>query len=96
MTANYVPAAAVIHRSRALFGFIGRKASAGGRTSFVLKAVAQQLFALNTVRLEYGRKFWNLIWSGGMCRYIKEHQRRRRKLRPLLTLRLESVGSKWD
>ena len=28
--ANYVPAAAVIRRSRALSGFIGRKASAGG------------------------------------------------------------------
>ena len=29
-TANYVPAAAVIRRWRALFGFIGRKGSAGG------------------------------------------------------------------
>ena len=29
-TANYVPAAAVIRRWRALFGFIGRKASVGG------------------------------------------------------------------
>jgi hypothetical protein len=28
--ANYVPAAAVIRRGRALSGFIGRKASAGG------------------------------------------------------------------
>ncbi len=32
-TANYVPAAAVIRRSRALSGFIGRKASAGGLIS---------------------------------------------------------------
>ncbi len=31
--ANYVPAAAVIRRGRALSGFIGRKASAGGGTS---------------------------------------------------------------
>lgn len=59
MTANYVPAAAVIHRSRALFGFIGRKASAGGLISSVLKAAAQQLFVPNTVSLEFGRKFWN-------------------------------------
>ena len=32
-TANYVPAAAVIRRWRALFGFIGRKASVGGLLS---------------------------------------------------------------
>ena len=32
-TANYVPAAAVIRRWRALFGFIGRKGSAGGLIS---------------------------------------------------------------
>ena len=31
--ANYVPAAAVIRRGRALSGFIGRKASAGGLLS---------------------------------------------------------------
>lgn len=31
--ANYVPAAAVIRRERALSGFIGRKARAGGRPS---------------------------------------------------------------
>ena len=32
-SANYVPAAAVIRRKRALSGFIGRKAHAGGRPS---------------------------------------------------------------
>ncbi len=32
-SANYVPAAAVIRRRRALSGFIGRKARAGGRPS---------------------------------------------------------------
>ena len=32
-TANYVPAAAVIRRWRALSGFTGRKERAGGRTS---------------------------------------------------------------
>ncbi len=35
VTANYVPAAAVIRRSRALIGFIGRKGSAGGLLSLV-------------------------------------------------------------
>ena len=32
-TANYVPAAAVTRRWRALFGFTGRKGSAGGPPS---------------------------------------------------------------
>ena len=32
-TANSVPAAAVIQRSRALFGFTGRKGCVGGRVS---------------------------------------------------------------
>ena len=40
-TANYVPAAAVIRRSRALSGIIGRKASAGGELSWMLNIVAQ-------------------------------------------------------
>ncbi len=34
-TANYVPAAAVTRRWRALFGFIGRKGSAGGLLSLM-------------------------------------------------------------
>ena len=34
-TANSVPAAAVIQRSRALFGFIGRKGCVGGMASRV-------------------------------------------------------------
>ena len=34
-TANSVPAAAVIQRSRALFGFTGRKGCVGGRVSLV-------------------------------------------------------------
>ena len=33
--ANYVPAAAVIRRVQALFGFIGRKGSAGGLLSLM-------------------------------------------------------------
>ena len=38
--ANYVPAAAVIRRDRALSGFIGRKACAGGLLSLELKPEA--------------------------------------------------------
>ena len=34
-TANYVPAAAVIRRWRALSGFIGRKGSVGGLLSLM-------------------------------------------------------------
>ena len=34
-TANYVPAAAVIRRWRALFGFTGRKGSVGGYISLM-------------------------------------------------------------
>ena len=57
--ANYVPAAAVIHRGRALSGFIGRKASAAGFISLKLKPGAQLRFVLETVRLECGRGKWN-------------------------------------
>ena len=38
--ANYVPAAAVIRRGRALSGFIGRKACVGGLLSLKLKPEA--------------------------------------------------------
>ena len=38
--ANYVPAAAVIRRGRALSGFIGRKACVGGLLSLTLKPEA--------------------------------------------------------
>ena len=44
--ANYVPAAAVIRRGRALSGFIGRKASAAGLLSIELKPEAQPQFVL--------------------------------------------------
>ena len=39
--ANYVPAAAVIRRGRALSGVTGRKAHAGGRVSLGLQLPAQ-------------------------------------------------------
>ena len=42
--ANYVPAAAVIRRGRALSGITGRKAHAGGLVSPVEKAAAQLQF----------------------------------------------------
>ena len=38
-TANYVPAAAVIRRWRALSGIIGRKARVGGSVSVYVKGV---------------------------------------------------------
>ena len=53
--ANYVPAAAVIRRGRALSGFIGRKACVGGLLSLRLKPGAQLQFVLKTGRLECGR-----------------------------------------
>ena len=93
-TANYVPAAAVIRRSQALSGIIGRKEWVGGFLSLKLKAVAQLLYALETGRLECGRGKWNSMCSGKMRRYMEEHQWRRRFTRPILTLSHESVGSK--
>jgi hypothetical protein len=38
--ANYVPAAAVIRRGRALSGIIGRKGRVGGSVSWMLKVWA--------------------------------------------------------
>ena len=58
-SANYVPAAAVIRRMRALSGIIGCKACVGGNISLRSKAEAQLQFALETVFLEYGRGKWN-------------------------------------
>ena len=57
--ANYVPAAAVIRRERALSGFIGRKACVGGLLSLRSNAEAQLQFVLKTGRLECGRGKWN-------------------------------------
>ncbi len=39
--ANYVPAAAVIHKEQALSGFIGRKEHVDGGLSQMLKATTQ-------------------------------------------------------
>ena len=53
--ANYVPAAAVIRRGRALSGITGRKEYVGGLASVGFKATAQLSYAPRTVRLEYRR-----------------------------------------
>lgn len=54
-TANYVPAAAVIHRWQALSGFIGRKGCVDGSASLRLNLGAQLLSALETTELEFRR-----------------------------------------
>ncbi len=93
-TANYVPAAAVIHRWQALSGFIGRIGCVGGFASLRLKPGAQPRFALKTAVLEYKRGKRNSMCSGEMRRYMEEHLWRKRLTGLLLTLRHESVGSK--
>ena len=50
--ANYVPAAAVIRRERALSGITGCKGSVGGNASQVLNLSAQLIAALETAFLE--------------------------------------------
>ena len=83
--ANSVPAAAVIRGVQALSGIIGRKAFVGGKISQMLKP-----------GLECGRGKGNSWCSGEMRRYQEEHRWRKRFTGPLLTLRNESQGSKWD
>ena len=50
--ANYVPAAAVIRRERALSGITGCKGSVGGDASWVSKLPAQPVIAFKTAGLE--------------------------------------------
>ena len=57
--ANYVPAAAVIRRERALSEFIGCKACVGGLLSLRFKPGAQLRFSSETDLLECGRGKWN-------------------------------------
>ena len=94
--ANYVPAAAVIRRGRALSGFIGHKERVGGSLSQMLNPPAQPGSAFDTGELEIGRGKRNSRCSGEMRRYREEHQLRRRLSGPNLTLKRESVGSKRD
>ena len=95
-TANYVPAAAVIRRWRALSGIIGRKEHVGGFLSLEWKCGAQPRMALDTGRLECRRGKGNSQCSGEMRRYWEEHQWRRRLSGLCLTLRCESQGSERD
>ncbi len=78
VTANYVPAAAVIRRWRALSGMIGRKGCVGGRSSLEYKVWAQPVLALETDQLENRRGRRNSMCSGKMRRYMEEHRWRRR------------------
>ena len=94
--ANYVPAAAVTRRGRALSGFIGRKARAGGRSSGTSNLGAQPSAGSRTGRLGFGRGRRNSRCSGGMRRYREEHRRRRQPPGPRRTLRRESRGSEQD
>ncbi len=94
--ANYVPAAAVIRRVRALIGITGRKAAQA------VPQVRREIpgldlgMALETTGLEYGRGRWNSTCSGEMRRDVEEHRWRRQPPGPILTLMHESVGSKQD
>ena len=88
--ANYVPAAAVTRRGRALSGFIGRKARAGGRLSGTSNLGAQPSAGSRTGRLGCGRGGRNSRCSGGMRRYREEHRWRRQPSGPSPTLRRES------
>ena len=94
--ANYVPAAAVIRRGRALSGFIGRKALVGGPSGRESKPGAQPRPAPDTGGLESRRGGLNSECSGGMRRYSEEHRWRRRTSGRALTLRSESWGSEQD
>ena len=68
-TANYVPAAAVIRRVRALSGITGCKGSVGGKISWTFNLSAQPIFAFKTVFLEWSRGKRNSECSGEMRRY---------------------------
>ncbi len=57
--ANYVPAAAVTRRERALSGITGRKEHVGGLVSQVLNSRAQPWIAHETAELEDRRGKWN-------------------------------------
>ena len=94
--ANYVPAAAVIRRGRALSGFIGRKARAGGAPSGTSNPGAQPRAGSRTGALGCGRGERNSRCSGGMRRYREEHRWRRQLSGPSPTLRRESRGSEQD
>ncbi len=88
--ANSVPAAAVIRRVLALFGFIGRKGRVGISKSIVKAPRLNREIAVETAGLEGIRGEWNSWCNGGMYRYQEEHPWRRRLTGMHLTLRRES------
>ncbi len=94
--ANYVPAAAVIRRVRALIGITGVK---GAQAAPQVRREIPGLnlgMALETTGLECGRGRWNSTCSGEMRRDVEEHRWRRQPPGSTLTLMHESVGSKQD
>ncbi len=94
--ANYVPAAAVTRRGQALSGFTGRRARRRlGKLGVKTPGSTWRGHSI-LPWLEFGRGSWNFWCSGEMRRYQKEHQRRRQRSGPILTLRSESMGSKQD
>ncbi len=95
-TANFVPAAAVIRRWQALFGFTGRTGSVGGWVALREISGPNPESAEGTAQLEDGRGARNSRCSGEMRRDREEGRWRRRRSGTFLTLRLESVGSKQD
>ena len=92
--ANYVPAAAVIRRGRALSGFIGRKARVGGWPSGISKPGAQPPAGSRTGRLEFGRGRWNSQCSGEMRRYWEEHRWRRQSSGPSTDAEVRKLGER--
>ena len=92
--ANYVPAAAVIRRGRALSGFIGRKARVGGAPSGTSNLGAQPRAGFRTGALEFGRGRRNSRCSGGMRRYREEHRWRRQPAGPFTDAEARKLGER--
>ena len=92
--ANYVPAAAVIRRERALSGFIGRKERVGGLSSGISNPRAQPPAGSRTGRLEFGRGRRNSRCSGGMRRYREEHRWRRQSSGPSTDAEARKLGER--
>ena len=92
--ANYVPAAAVIRRERALSGFIGRKARVGGSGSGTSNLGAQPQAGFRTPGLESGRGRRNSRCSGEMRRYREEHRWRRQPAGPSTDAEVRKRGER--
>lgn len=95
-SANSVPAAAVIQRWQALFGFTGRKASAGGAVGLCEILGLTEKCERKPADLSAEEDSGTHGVAVEMRRYQGEHQWRRRLSWSALTLRLESQGSEQD